>query len=124
MSYVLFRHHPPRRQNRTGVTFLASLNRRSRDESDFSFPPLELEGLRPALASYLRIALHTSAAAAARRADVGSVPTRTMDPCRRDDDGSIVVPGGGLLLLTPGSSPLLLVCNKPPFGRKPSRILQ
>jgi hypothetical protein len=58
---------------------------------------LELEGLRPALASYLRIALHTSAAAA-RRADVGSVPTRTMDPCRRDDDGSIVEPGGGLLL--------------------------
>ena len=122
MSCVLFRHHSPRRQNRTGVTFLASLSRRSRDESDASFPPLELEGLRPALASYLRIALHTSAAAAARRADVGSVPTRTMDPCRRDDDGSIVVPGGGLLL-TPGSSPLLLVCNKPPFGRKPSRIL-
>ena len=81
-----------------GVTFLASRNRRSRDESDFSFPPLELEGLRPALASYLRIALHTSAAAAARRADGGSVPTRTMDPCRRDDDGSIVEPGGGLLL--------------------------
>ena len=68
MSCVLFRHHPPRRQNRTGVTFLASLSRRSRDESDASFPPLELEGLRPALASYLRIALHTSAAAAARRA--------------------------------------------------------
>ena len=98
MSCVLFRHHSPRRQNRTGVTFLASRIRRSRDESDFSFPPLDFEGLRPALASYLRIALHTSAAAAARRADVGRVPTRTMDPCRRDDDGSIVVPGGGLLL--------------------------
>ena len=96
MSCVLFRHHSPRRQNRTGVTFLASRIRRSRDESDFSFPPLDFEGLRPALASYLRIALHTSTAAAARRADVGRVPTRTMDPCRRDDDGSIVEPGGGL----------------------------
>ena len=85
----LYRRHPPRRpgpcSNNPPPPFSSNFERGAPPSSNLEAPLLPFRRPPPVgpprrpLASYLRIALRTSSAAAARRADVGSVPTRAMD---------------------------------------------